>query len=136
MGNRRSNKKNYVRPGGFVSIYRDIMKSPAYRDLKPTERCLLLEFQSLCWPHDRNGLLSISTANAAELLNVSEKTACKAFYILQDHGFIKLQLDFLWQQRKARQWRLTCMPYNGQKPTDEWKQWEPGKPTHAAVELN
>jgi hypothetical protein len=106
----------------FLRRTLEMLDSPAYRDLKPADRCLLEEFQRIFMPH-RNGALSISTRNAMIRLNVSEPTAIKAFKNLETHGFIVLMKGQLWQQRKAREWRLTFEPCNGREPTDEWRGW-------------
>ncbi|MCG7869728.1 MAG: LysR family transcriptional regulator [Candidatus Thiodiazotropha taylori] len=117
--------KGYQRQGGYVRKWEEILSSPAYRDLKPVARCLIEEFQRLYRP-GRNGHLSISTKNAAELLNVSEPTVSKAFRDVEAHGFIKLCDGYSWMERKAREWRLTFEPgNNNQEPTDEWRNWKP-----------
>lgn len=117
--------KAYRRQGGYVQKWEEILSSPAYRDLKPVGRCLIEEFQRLYRP-GRNGQLSISTKNAAKLLNVTEPTAIKAFVELEVHGFIKLSKGYSWMERKAREWRLTFEPgNNNQEPTDEWRDWKP-----------
>ncbi len=117
--------KGYHRPGGYIRRYEEMLASPAYRDLSTYGRCLLEEFQRTYRP-GRNGKLSISTKHAAERINISEPTASNAFYELIDHGFIVLTKGQLWQERKAREWRLTFEPgAKNQEPTDEWMQWEP-----------
>jgi len=119
--------KQYRRKGGYIAKYEEMLESLAYRDLSTVERCLLEEFQRIYRP-GRNGVLSISTRRASELLNVTEPTACNAFYGLTAHGFIKLDKEHLWQERKAREWQLTFEPCNGREPTDEWLSWNPDDP--------
>lgn len=117
----------YHRQGRYVQKWEEILSSPAYRDLKPPARCLIDEFQRIYRP-GRNGRLSISTRNAAKLLNVTEPTAIKAFGELVTHGFLRLSEGHLWQERKAREWWLTFEPgNNNQEPTDEWRDWQPNK---------
>jgi len=117
----------YKRPGGYLRKWEEVVKSPAYRDLKPPARCLLEELQRICW--GRNGQIGMSTKRASELINVSEPTASKAFYDLVAHGFIVLTKGHLWQERQAREWRITCEPSgNNREPTDEWQNWNPDKP--------
>ncbi|MBT2988023.1 MAG: hypothetical protein KME65_03575 [Candidatus Thiodiazotropha sp. (ex Ctena orbiculata)] len=109
--------------------WEEILSSPAYRDLKPAARCLIEEFQRLYRP-GRNGRISISTKNAARLLNVTEPTAIKAFHEVEEHGFIRLSEGHSWMERKAREWRLTFEPgNNNQEPTDEWREWVPKNKT-------
>ncbi len=109
-------------------LYRHYTSSPAYRDLKPPAKVLLLEFLESCFPQERNGRLSISVKNAAEKLNVSKPTAIRAFNELAEHGFIVLVNGERWQERKAREWRLTIMPCNGREPSNEWEQWNSESP--------
>lgn len=102
-----------------------ILASPAYRELKPVARCLLEEFQRIYRP-GRNGTLSISLKRAQLLIKAGETAVTDAFKQLQDNGFIVLTQGELWQQRKAREWRLTFEPYaNGREPSDEWLFWTP-----------
>ena len=58
------------RAGAYVQLHEVILASPAYRDLSPGARALLIEFLRIHRP-SRNGRLSISILNAAKLLNVS-----------------------------------------------------------------
>jgi len=119
--------KQHKRPNGYIHKWEQILSSPAYRDLKPAARCLLEEFQRIYRP-GRNGKLSISTKRAAELINISEPTASKAFYELVEHGFLVLTEGHLWQERRAREWRLTFeLGANNREPTDEWMDWKPKK---------
>lgn len=118
-------KQAQVYPGGFVMLYRHYTNSPAYKDLKPPAKVLLLEFLEICFPQERNGRLSISVNNAAKKLNISKPTAIKAFTELVEHGFIVLTNGERWQERKAREWRLTVMPCNGRQPSNEWQLWSP-----------
>jgi hypothetical protein len=112
------------RRGGYIQRHEEWLSSPAYRDLSCAARCLLEEFQRIYRPQ-RNGQLSIGTRRASRLLRVAEGTAGKAFHDLASHGFIKLVKGELWQQREAREWRLTFEPCNGREPTDDWRDWEP-----------
>ncbi|TVO78451.1 hypothetical protein [Sedimenticola selenatireducens] len=117
--------KPYKREGGYVKKWEVILASSAYRDLKPVARCLLEEFQRIYRPA-RNGTLSISLKRAQTLINAGETAVMEAFKQLVANGFIVLTHGELWQQRKAREWRLTFEPYaNGREPSDEWKYWTP-----------
>ena len=119
--------RKYKRPGGYIQIWAEWFNSPAYRSLKPPARCLLAEFLLINRP-SRNGQLSIGTRRAAELVNVSENTATKAFHELAEHGFIALAKGHMWMERRTREWRLTIMECNEREPTDDWRKWESGKP--------
>lgn len=115
------------RPDGYFPVCREWFNSEAFRDLSLTARCLLHEFQNVHQP-GRNGYLSISVMSAAKRLSVDPKTARKPFHELAEHGFIALTKGEYWQERKAREWRLTFYGCNGKEPTDEWRFWKPGEP--------
>jgi hypothetical protein len=66
--------------------------------------------------------------NAAKLIRANKDTASKAFRSLAEHGFIALTKGEYWQERLAREWRLTFEECNGREPTDDWKRWRPGQP--------
>jgi DNA-binding transcriptional MocR family regulator len=117
----------FKRKGGYIQKHEEWLSSPAYRDLSLLGRCLLEEFQRVHRP-GRNGKLVLSVRTAADLLNVSTDTASKAFHELAEHGFIDLVTGEYWQERKAREWKLTFEQMNAREPTDDWKHWEPGKP--------
>ena len=108
-------------------LHEEILASPAYRDLTPAARSLLTEFQRIYRP-SRNGQLSIAVVNAAQLIKVHKDTALKQFNSLAEHGFIVLTKGAYWQERLAREWRLTFEECNGREPTDDWKRWRPGQP--------
>ena len=118
-------KKPYSKGGSTESHIRitdDVLNSPAYLDLKPTARALLIEFVRICRP-DRNGALSISTRAATERLNVTEPTAMKAFEELAEHGFIRLTNNESWMERKAREWELSIKGVRNREPTNYWRNW-------------
>lgn len=109
----------------YVQIYDDVLNSPAYLDLKPPARALLIEFCRIHRP-SRNGALSISTREAVDRLNVTEPVALRAFAELTEHGFIRLTNHENWQERKAREWELTICACNGREPRNDWRNWVVG----------
>ena len=109
----------------YVQLYDDILNSPAYLDLKPPARALLIEFLRIHRP-TRNGRLSISTREATERLNVTEPVALRAFEELAEHGFLRLTNLESWQERKAREWELTMLSVNNREPRNDWMQWVSG----------
>lgn len=108
-----------------VRLNDDILNSPAYLDLKPPARALLIEFLRIHRP-TRNGRLSISTRDATERLNVTEPVAMRAFEDLASHGFLRLTRLESWQERKAREWELTMLSVNNREPRNDWMQWVSG----------
>lgn len=119
MAARQASKEHHLR------LYDSLLDSPAYLDLKPPARALLIEFLRIYRPN-RNGRLSISTRDAVTRLNVSEPTAIKAFEELATHGFIRLKNHENWMERKAREWELTMLQVNNREPSNDWMQWEQG----------
>ena len=127
--------KQTRRKGGYVRKWEEILSSPAYRDLRPVDRCVLEELQRLYRPN-RNGHLSLSVRNAEKLVHANKDTITKAFDKVAAHGFIELARGEYWQEGKAREWRLTFEPCNGREPTDEWRTWEPGKIIYSTPKRN
>lgn len=116
--------KQYEHDGGFVGLPRRVFKSPQYRSLSLTARCLLNELQNLYRPA-RNGRIVLSVEQGAEALNISYNTAKEGFWQLEGMEFIERMLDCDYSKGKAREWRLTYEPCQGREPTDEWKQHRP-----------
>ncbi len=106
----------------------EMMRSPAYRDLSVHARCLLDELL-LCFNGYNNGSIFIEIRQAAKLIKCSKNTISKIFYELTEHGFIKLSEGSRWQQRKAREWWITCVYQpDGREPTNDWLRWKPDQP--------
>ncbi len=117
-------EKRARRQGGYVTLHEEILSSPAYHDLSPLARVLFVELLRVFRP-SRNGRISLSISNASRLLGVHKDRVSKAFHELEEHGFVKLTRGHLWQQRVAREWRITSEVCDGREPTDEWKTWQP-----------
>lgn len=115
------------RPGYYFKVWAAWFESPAFRNLSPAARCLLMEFLSIYRP-GRNGQLSISVQGAMDRVGCSKGTAQKAFRELAEHGFIKLKEGERWQERRAREFALTIESVNGHEPTDDWRDWQHQKP--------
>jgi hypothetical protein len=53
--------------------------------------------------------------------------------MLNERGFIVCENESLFNSKtgsKAREWRLTWMPFEHRKPTHDWEDWsEKNKPT-------
>lgn len=119
MARKKDHQEHHVR------LYDSLLNSPAYLDLKPPARALLVEFLRIHRP-SRNGHLSISTREAAARTNVTEPTVIKAFEELAVHGFIRLTSHESWMERKARKWELTILSMNNREPRNDWMQWTEG----------
>ena len=113
---------SFDRKGQFFRTYKEIFESNAFRSLDCNARCLLHELHALYIP-SRNEDVFLSTRDSARRLGIHPDTARKAFYALEAKGFIKLTRGGLWQQRLAREWRLTFESYRNREPSDEWAQY-------------
>lgn len=120
-------KKDTSLGKNFVGKSRAMMQHPAFRDLRPIDRALLDEL-IFRFNGGNNGEIHLDLRTAATLLKSHPDTVGRAYKKLAEHGFIKLTRGDSWQAKKSREWRITCKPYNGQEPTNDWKKWEPGKP--------
>lgn len=135
---KRKNQVRLSRPvtEGYKFIQKDAewLESPSYRDLTVLARCLLEEFL-IIYRESRNGSLVLDVRRAAERLGVSDNTALQPFDDLVSHGFIVNTRGAVWRNSKAREWRITCMPANGQEPTDDWRDWRPGQHVRATPRM-
>lgn len=116
-----ANKKSYKFPGGVIGFPRQVLRSPAYRNISTNARALMFELQDVWRPHEPN--LHYSVRRAAKALGVANNTAGNAFRELVDHEFIRCVDESDWFNGKARTWRLNWLANNGREPTNEWMQW-------------
>lgn len=102
----------------------DMINSQAYRSLTATQQALL----PLLQVHWKNyAPVSYGVRQASQKLKCSHKTAINAFKALQDRGFIICLNESLFNSRngsKARDWRLTWMPYQFNFPSNQWEKWQ------------
>ncbi len=104
-----------------VRLYRWVMESRAYRQASCPARCLLVELM-LRYSGRNNGDISMSSREAAGLLNVSRMTAYRAFNELQELGFIRMNQQGIFRRhdRKATTWILTEYGHNGLTATKDF----------------
>lgn len=97
----------------FVMLPHWMMKSPAWRSLKPVDRVLYEEL-TLIYNGSNNGRLALSTRDAAERCNAHRDTVGLSFRRLQAAGFIECATPggFSRKTRHATEWRLTIHPCN------------------------
>ena len=111
----------YKFPGGVIGFPRQVIKSDAYRHIKPNARALMIELQNVWRPTEP--AIHFSVRRAAKILSISPNTANKAFNELEDHGFITLYCECNWFNGKAREWKLNWCYYAGREPTNEYLSW-------------
>ncbi len=117
----RKKKLPFDSVGGVVTIQKRLLASPAYVSL-PAQAKALIPLLQQHWRNDKP--VDYGLREAAKLIPCSMRTATKTFNKLQDAGFIECVGMSLFNSRdgsKAREWRLTWMPYNGRAPTNEWE---------------
>ena len=119
MGKR---KQTYTHPGGVLAVPRQVIRSPAYRDMTLPARCLMLELQDVWKPSEP--VIHYSSRRAAKTLGRAAGTGALALKDLAEHGFIEIVDDASWFNGKARTYRLTWLANNGREPTNEWMKWE------------
>lgn len=114
-GSKRPNEKE----PRHVRLYHWFMKTEAWRDLSPVQRCAYIELAARYGgPGSNNGMIPYSMAELVDALHISKSTSHAALKALQDHGFIVLtrQGGFNIKHRHAAEWLLT-----------EFKDDRPGK---------
>lgn len=102
-------------------IQKRLIDSEVYKNLTPQAKVLITLLQSHWRNHEPVGY---GIQEASELIPCDRRTAMKAFRQLQDSGFIRLVDESLFNSRvksKTRTWRLTWLPFNDKKPTNEWE---------------
>lgn len=122
MANRKPRKYKY--PGGVLGVPREVLRSEAYLDMPLPARNLMLHLQDVWKPHEP--VIHYSVRRAAEILRVGIGTAAKAFNVLEEHGFIRMAEESVWnggKSSKAREWHLSWLTSHGREPTNEWKYW-------------
>jgi len=123
-----SKKKNalpFDKRGGTIAINRNLLNSTAYKELKPVDKVLMLLLHEQ-WRNDRP--VAYGLREASKKIHCSINTASKAFETLRQRGFIECVEESQFNSRagsKARDWRLTWLPYLNKAPSNEWEKWKP-----------
>jgi len=107
-----------------VRLHFWMMKSPAWRDLTPTARALLVELYAL-YNGSNNGDLFLSVRDAARRLAVADNTAWRSLQELERHGFIRAAKRgaFHLKVRHATCWILTEFEHAGKLATKDFMRW-------------
>lgn len=115
-------KKQYKYPGGYLAFPRQVVRSPAYKNLKPNARSLMIELQDVWRSNDP--IIHFDVRRAAKLLNISTGSVSIAFNQLKEHGFIRCASESNWVNGMAREWLLTWTPNNGREPLNDFFTWK------------
>ncbi|SDJ16485.1 helix-turn-helix domain-containing protein [Lutimaribacter saemankumensis] len=127
MGKSRRNGEGQYLPLPYAQL-----KSEAWRTLSGNSVRLWLELHTR-YNGGNNGRLTLSYAEAGEALGMGKATVQRAYAELVEHGFLALEREGNWYQRRAHEWRLTTKPLNltAKKipPTHDWLQYRAPKKT-------
>lgn len=118
------------RSSPFVKLPHYVLKSDAYRSLKPGPVALLVQIV-LRYNGSNNGQIALGRREACEAINISDKdTASKYFRELDEKGFIKATKQGAFNMkdpsaRRATEWAITWERLNEKPPTKEFMKWRP-----------
>ena len=133
MGSRKRGEKRSE--GQYVPLPYAQLKSAAWRSLSGNAVRLWLELHTR-FNGGNNGRLTLSYAEAADILGMGKASVQRAYQELVEHGFVALEKEGNWYHRRAHEWRLTTKPMqtaSGKKlPTHEWHSWRPPKTERGA----
>jgi len=105
-----------------------LLKSEAWKSLTPVPRALFVEVAQR-WNGFNNGRIGLGIREAGQAIHVKHTTACSAFRVLQERGFLVLTRDSSFDQKRlAREWRVTAFPLGDYRqptapPTREFARW-------------
>jgi len=107
-------------------LHHYMLKSDAWRSLKPAARALYVEL-AMRFNGLNNGEIAFSVRQAARELNIAKDSASKAFRELAAKGFIKINQpgSFDWKLGLATTWILTEHPLGNDLATKEFMSWRP-----------
>lgn len=122
---RKKPKLGFDQRGGVLVVSRAMRKSCAYESMPPTAK-VLMDLLHIQWRNDRP--IAYGVREAANKIGCKPETAGKAFKVLETRGFIVCVTESLFNSRtgsKAREWRLTWMPFEYRNPSHDWEKWQP-----------
>ena len=116
--------------GQYVPLPYAQLKSPAWRDLSGNAVRLWLELHTR-FNGGNNGKLTLSYAEAGEILGMGKATVQRAYDELVAHGFLAREKQGNWYHRRAHEWRLTTKSVQAVSgkisATNDWRKWNPKK---------
>lgn len=110
--------------GQYLPLPYAQLRSEAWRSLSGAAVRLWLELHTR-FNGSNNGTLTLSYAEAGEVLGMGKATVQRAYKELVQNGFLVLEKEGNWYHRKAHEWRLTTKPTQRAKgrelPSNEWR---------------
>ncbi len=125
MSKKRKIKLGFDQRGGVIAISRAMLESNAYESMPATAK-VLMQLLHIQWRNNES--IGYGVREAALKIGCTPNTASKAFKILQERGFIFCDEESFFNSKtgsKAREWRLTWMPFLDKNPTHDWEKWQP-----------
>jgi hypothetical protein len=121
---KRHDAKGRRKGGGqFVPISYPMARSDAWRSLSGPAAKVYVELRSRFNGYN-NGRLSLSFAEAADLLAVGKSTVGRAFEELEEKGFVEKTKQGHWYGRQASEWAVTDKPLkSGEPASNDWQRW-------------
>lgn len=116
---------------GFAGIPKCVVESEAYRTLTLIGRAILIEMVARMDGYN-NGAIHVSYAELAHRLGRQNQAVIgPAIADLMQRGFIALSEESIWQERKAREYRLTFVNTTDSigrpiKATNDYLDWKFG----------
>ena len=117
---RKKSSLPFDKRGGILVINRRLLNSEAYATLKPAPKVFMLLLHEQ-WRNEKP--VSYGVREAAKKIHCNVNTAAKSFKALEDAGFIQCVEQSNFNSKlgsKARDWRLTWLPYMNKEPSNEW----------------
>ncbi len=131
MGNSKRTSEGQYLPLPYAQL-----KSAAWRSLSGSAVRLWLELHTR-YNGGNNGTLTLSYAEAGETLGMGKATVQRAYAELVAKGFLALEREGNWYNRRAHEWRLTTKPMQNAKgkvlATQDWRSYRPPKIKRGAV---
>ena len=122
----------------FVALRRWVIRSNAWRDLRPNARALYVQLADLYFGCN-NGKIHMSIRRAATELHIGRHAVSRAFKELQDHGFIRLAQKGYFSIKvssPASTWILTEHGHAADLATRNFMQWKsPNEVVNAGTKM-
>lgn len=115
---------------GFAGLPICVVKSEAYRTLSMIARAILVEIVASMGGNN-NGTIHKSYAELARALNRKNQAPIgPAIAELIEHGLLDISAESVWQERKAREYRLTFVNTTDSigrpiRATNDYLKWTP-----------
>lgn len=106
-------------------VSRGMRELSVYESMPATAK-VLMDLLHMQWRYDKP--VAYGVREAAKKIGCTATTAGKSFKILRERGFIVCDTESLFNSKtgsKAREWRLTWLPFDYKNPSHDWEKWQP-----------